>query len=361
MLFLLALGGCCTVPKPAKPVPVAAAWGELPGWKDEAVLPALQSFLKSCPVLKKQPSWVSVCLEAEKIQKPDDAAARAFFETHFTPYRLSAPDGSREGLITGYYEPMVGGSLKSSSRYRYPVYGVPRDLVSVDLGEVYPELKPMRLRGRLEGRKLVPYYSRAQIDSEAMPLRGSEILWVDDAIDLFFLQIQGSGKVALDTGNMVRIGYADQNGYPYQSIGRLLVERGEISLENASMDGIRNWAKNHPEKVAELLGANPSYVFFKFISDTLPNPPGALGVPLTPGLSLAVDPRTIPLGAPVYLSTTWPATSESLDRLMLAQDTGGAIKGGVRADVYWGSGKPAGELAGKMRQRGKLWVLLPTK
>jgi membrane-bound lytic murein transglycosylase A len=295
------------------------------------------------------------------MQPPGRIAARGFFEQYFIPYRLSNPDGSLEGLITGYFEPIIRGSLKFSSRYRYPVYGVPRDLISVDLGEVYPELKHMRLRGRLEGRKLVPYYSRAQIDNDAALLRGSEILWADNAIDLFFLQIQGSGKVALDTGGTVRIGYADQNGYPYQSIGRLLVERGELSLADASMEGIKTWARNHPRKVAELLQANPSYVFFKFLPTTLSNPPGALGIPLTPGLSLAIDPRSIPLGAPVYLSSTWPATPRSLNRLMLAQDTGGAIKGRVRADIYWGSGRDAGELAGKTRQRGRLWVLLPAK
>lgn len=365
IFFALILCGCCTVPKAPrpnpKPAPTAVKWSELPGWQDGNVVFTWQAFLKSCAILEKQPSWSAVCSAAKKLPSPVNAEARSFFEDHFTPYRLANRDGTSEGLLTGYYEPIIRGSLKPSSRYRYPVYGVPNDLISVDLGGIYPELKNMRLRGRLDGKKLVPYYSRAQIDNGAARLEGNEILWTDDAIDLFFLQIQGSGKVALDTGETVRIGYADQNGYPYQSIGRLLVERGEITLEHASMDGIKDWARQHPDKVAALLEDNPSYVFFKFIPQTFADPPGALGIPLTPGYSLAVDRRIIPLGAPVYLSTTWPNSTQPLNRLMLAQDTGGAIKGEVRADIYWGSGRAAGELAGKTRQRGKLWVLLPTK
>lgn len=362
LLFLLFLGGCCTVPKPVSPpVPQIARWNELPGWKDQDALPALQSFRRSCTVLKGKPEWAAACAAAEAPGKPDRMAARDFFERHFTPYRLSNPDGTREGLITGYYEPVIRGSRKPSERYRYPVYGVPNDLISVDLGELYPELKHMRLRGRLEGRKLVPYYSRSQIDGESRPLAGNELLWADDAMDLFFLQIQGSGRVALDDGETVRIGYADQNGYPYQSIGRLLVKSGEISLEAATMGGIRDWARKHPEKLDRLLDENPSYVFFRFLPLDTAGPPGSLGIPLTAGRSLAVDTRVIPLGAPVYLSSTWPGSGKPLDRLMLAQDTGGAIRGEVRADVYWGEGGKAGELAGMTRQRGSMWVLLPRR
>ncbi len=364
LLFLLLLffGGCCTVPShPAKPVPEAVGWRDLPGWKDENPLQSFVSFRKSCGILKKRPAWTRSCTAAESLENPDASQARAFFEHNFRPYRLVNADGSREGLITGYFEPVIRGSLKPSPRYRYPVYGVPKDLITVDLGEIYPQLKSMRLRGRVEGKKLVPYYSRKEIDGQSSPLRGNEILWADNAMDLFFLQIQGSGKVALDNGETVRIGYADQNGYPYQSIGRILVERGEIPLAEATMAGIKDWAKQHPEKVEELLDDNPSYVFFRLLKNTEGNPPGSLGVQLASGRSLAVDARVIPLGSPVYLSTTWPESGKPLDRLMLAQDTGGAIKGEVRADVYWGSGREAGELAGKTRQRGRLWVLLPLK
>ncbi len=360
LLLLLFFGGCATSPK-APPAPKAVAWSDLPGWGHEDLLPAWRSFSASCAVLKMRPSWTPACMDALAMKNPDESAARAFFEKHFTPYRLFNPDGSGEGLITGYFEPIIRGSLEPSSRYRYPVYGVPKDLITVDLGELYPELRHIHPRGRIEGRKLVPYYSRAQIDGKSAPLKGSEILWTDDAMDLFFLQIQGSGKVVLNDGGTIRIGYADQNGYPYQSIGRILVERGELSLEDASMEGIKAWARSHPEKVEELLDGNPSYVFFKFLPSTLSDPPGSLGVPLSPGISIAVDRRAIPLGAPVYLSSTWPGGEKPLDRLMLAQDTGGAIKGAVRADIYWGSGQDAGVLAGKTRQRGRLWVLLPSK
>ena len=187
-----------------------------------------------------------------------------------------------------------------------------------------------------------------------------ELLWVEDPVDLFFLQIQGSGKVTLDTGETVRLAYADQNGHPYKSVGRLLVERGELTLDQASMQGIRAWGQRNPDKLGDLLNTNASYVFFREQAVDTASPAGALGVQLTPGRSLAVDPRVIPLGAPVFLSTTQPTSTQPLHRLMAAQDTGGAIKGAVRADLFWGSGDEAGALAGRMRQTGRLWVLLPS-
>ena len=206
---------------------------------------------------------------------------------------------------------------------------------------------------------MVPYYTRAEIETGKASVAGREILWVDDAVDLFFLQIQGSGKVALDTGEVVRVSYADQNGHPYRSVGRLLVERGELTLDQASMQGIKAWGSRNPDKLPELLNANASYVFFREQPASSGGPPGALGVPLTAGRSVAVDPRAVPLGAPVFLSTTWPNSTLPLNRLMMAQDTGGAIKGAVRADFYWGSGDEAGAQAGRMRQTGRIWVLLP--
>jgi len=188
---------------------------------------------------------------------------------------------------------------------------------------------------------------------------------VDDAVELFFLQIQGSGRVKLPDGSMVRVGYADQNGHPYQSVGRLLVERGELKLEQASMQGIQAWARANPAKLNDLLNANPSYVFFREMPVAAPKngepdgPLGALGVPLSPGRSIAVDPRHVPLGAPVFLATTQPNSAAPLNRLMLAQDTGGAIRGVVRADFFWGFGAEAGNQAGRMKQSGQMWVLLP--
>jgi membrane-bound lytic murein transglycosylase A len=236
---------------------------------------------------------------------------------------------------------------------------VPDDLLVVDLGDVYPELKGMRLRGRLEGRRVVPYYDRAQIDSGPAALRGKELVWVDDAVDLFFLHIQGSGRIVLDSGETLRVGYADQNGFPYRSIGRLLVERGDLVLEQASMQGIKTWAREHPGELAQLLNSNASYVFFRELPASAGGPPGSLGVALTPRRSIAVDARHVPLGAPVYLATTWPNSSRPLNGLTLAQDTGGAIRGPVRADFFWGYGEPAAREAGRMKQKLRMWVLLP--
>ena len=268
-------------------------------------------------------------------------------------------DGAEEGLITGYYEPLLRGSRKPTSRYRYPLYGVPDDMLVVELGDVYPELKGMRLRGRLEGRRVVPYYDRAQIESGQAPLRGKEIVWVDDAIELFFLHIQGSGRIALDSGETIRVGYAEQNGRPYRSIGRLLVERGELALDQASMQGIKGWAREHPDQVDELLNSNGVTSFSASLRLAWNGPPGSLGVPLTARRSIAVDARQVPLGVPVYIATTWPNSARPLNRLMLAQDTGGAIRVPVRADFFWGYGEAAAREAGRMKQRLRMWVLLP--
>jgi membrane-bound lytic murein transglycosylase A len=243
-----------------------------------------------------------------------------------------------------------------------PVLGVPGDLLTIELGDVLPELKNMRLRGRLQGNKVVPYFSRAEIVGHEKAYADRVLLWVDDAVELFFLQVQGSGRVKLPDGGMVRIGYADQNGHPYQSIGRVLVERGEMKLEEASMQGIQAWARANPAKLNELLNSNPSYVFFRELPAKGADgdgPPGALGVPLVAERSIAVDARHVPLGAPVFLSTTQPNSTVPLRRLMLAQDTGGAIRGVVRADFFWGFGAEAGAQAGRMKQSGQMWVLLP--
>ena len=387
--LLLTLGACVSVPKPpAAPPPAAKAcpqppavattalptpvpplspannlkpgvWNDLPGWADDSAADAFLAFLRSCAALKSKPDWLAVCSDAANVTNRDGGALRRFFEVSFTPYSVVNPDGSSEGTITGYYEPLLHGSRKPTTQYRYALFGVPEDLLVLDLGDVYPELKNMRLRGRIDGRRVVPYYSRAEIEAGKGGAAGREILWVDDAVDLFFLQIQGSGKVALDTGELVRVSYADQNGYPYRSVGRLLVERGELTLDQASMQGIKAWGTRNPDKLPELLNSNASYVFFREQPVSENGPTGALGVPLTAGRSLAVDARVVPLGAPVYLSTTWPNSALALNRLTMAQDTGGAIKGAVRADLFWGSGEDAGAQAGRMRQSGRMWVLLP--
>lgn len=352
-------------PAPAPPAAGAsgalrkAAWSDLPGWHADDPAQAWNAFLVSCRALVKQDAWRDVCTVAETIRNPDRDTARRFFEANLAPFQVIQADSSDEGLITGYYEPLLRGSRKPSSRYRHAVYGLPDDLLVIDLADVHPDLKGMRLRGRLDGRRVVPYYDRAQLAEGRGALAGREIVWVDDAIELFFLQIQGSGRVALETGEMLRVGYADQNGHPYRSIGRLLVERGDLPLERASMQGIKAWARANPGRVTELLNHNASYVFFREQPAGLPGPLGALGLPLTARRSIAVDPGFVPLGAPVFISTTWPLSTRPLNRLMLAQDTGGAIRGPVRGDFFWGFGEEAAREAGRMKQRLRMWVLLP--
>ena len=356
----------CPAPPPPPPQPevrgklVPGAWGELTAWGQETLRPSLEAFTRGCPVLEKQDAWKAVCAGAQTLlPNAGEAEIRSFFELNFDPWHVLNLDDSDSGMITGYYEPLLHGSLTRTGRYRYPLYAVPNDLLVIDLSSVYPDLKHKRLRGRLEGNRVVPYLSRDEIDRDPAPLKGRELVWVDDAVDAFFLHIQGSGQVQLEDGTRMRVGYADQNGHPFRSLGRVLIDRGEIAPERASMQGIKEWARKNPRKVQEYLNTNPSYVFFRELPRDLPGPLGALGVPLTPERSIAIDPRVIPLGAPVYLATTWPNASEPLDRLMVAQDTGGAIAGGVRADFFWGFGDEAGALAGRMRQAGSMWVLMP--
>ncbi len=343
---------------PAKPLQ-EARWEDVKGWGADNLAEAHGALLESCGALAKQPAWREAC-EAARALPAENAALRAFFETRFRPWRVVNSDESTEGLVTGYYEPLLRGSRERSKSFSHAIYGVPDDLLVVDLGELYPELKNFRLRGRLDGRRVVPYWPRAELTPQAPALAGKALLWVADPVELFFLQVQGSGRVELPDGRRVRVGYADQNGHPYQSIGRWLVEQGELKLEDASMQGIQAWARANPKRLHELLNVNPSFVFFRELPDNGGGPPGALGVPLTPGRSIAVDPRAVPLGAPVFLATTQPASGQPMQRLVLAQDTGGAIKGAVRADFFWGFGAEAGAQAGRMRQKGEMWVLLPS-
>jgi membrane-bound lytic murein transglycosylase A len=298
------------------------------------------------------------CDAAAAIPALDETAARRFFEAEFEPFAVSASDGRHEGLVTGYYEPVLAGSRTRNEADRYPVYGRPDDLVTVDLASQYPELRRFRLRGRIEGRRLVPYWSRAEIDGGDAGFSAPVIAWVADPVELFFLQIQGSGQIRLASGERLRVGYADQNGYPYRSLGRALIDQGELQPEQASMQGIKAWAFAHPDRLQQALNANPSYVFFRERAAE-GDPVGTLGAPLSAGYALAVDARFLPLGAPVYLATTFPLSATPLERLVMAQDTGGAIRGPLRADFYWGSGEEAGALAGRMRQPGRLWLLWP--
>ena len=337
-----------------KPAWSRAAWPDLPNWSIDRHEEAWRAFLGSCGALKRQALWRDLCADAESASA---ATAKTFFERRFTPWRMT---GSTTSMVTGYYEPLLNGSRTRRGAFQHAVYAAPPDLLTIDLGDLRPDLKGQRLRGRIEGNRVIPYYDRAGIESGRAPVTGREILYVDDAIDLFFLQIQGSGRVRLDNGETVRLNYADQNGHTYRSIGRILVDRGDLKLEQASMQGIKTWAQANPAKLSDLLNQNPSYVFFREIKlDGEAGPPGALGVPLVAGRSIAIDPAFVPLGAPVWLVTTWPNSTRSLERLMLAQDTGGAIRGPQRADFFWGFGDDAGREAGRMRQSGEMWLLWP--
>jgi membrane-bound lytic murein transglycosylase A len=345
-----------TPPRVAQYEPVG--FDALPGWASAALVPSLRAFQRGCARIAATHALRPACDKAAAVPAQDEAVARAYFEAEFTPHAVSSPERSAEGLITGYYEPILAGSRSRNERYRLPVYGPPEDLVAVDLASQYPDLRNLRLRGRVEGRKLVPYWSRAEIERRDADFPAPVLAWVADPVELFFLQIQGSGQIQLESGDRMRVGYADQNGHPYRSLGRHLVDRGELQLEQASMQGIKAWALANPAKLQDALNANPSYVFFRELPAS-GDPVGALGVPLSAGYSIAVDPRFIPLGAPAYLATTFPLSTRALERLVAAQDTGGAIRGAVRADFFWGSGEEAGTLAGRMRQTGKLWLLWP--
>lgn len=348
-------------PAPVEKVPALSAvgWDEVEGWGSDEPSQVLDAFLAGCRSLGKRNGWQQVCADAASLDAQDAVAVRLFFETAFVPYQVRNSDGSDSGTITGYYVPDLNGSRERSERYAWPLYAVPDDLLIIDLRSVYPELGDYRLRGRLEGRRVVPYWSRGEIETGKANLAGKELYWVDDPVELFFLQIQGSGRIVFEDGSRIMVHYADQNGHPFRSIGKLLLDRGEMTRDQMSMQNIKAWARANPDRVTSLLAENPSFVFFSELPGRPESPPGALGVPLTPGRSIAVDTRFVPLGAPVFLATSWPSSSTPLQRLVMAQDTGGAIRGAVRADFFWGMGDEAGALAGRMKQKGRMWVLLP--
>ncbi|WP_306604697.1 murein transglycosylase A [Azonexus sp.] len=361
---------CPVCPAPGKPVtPVEfsrtltpADWSALPGWQDDAHSAAWPAFLQSCRGLRNRAgaeAWRPVCALSAEVDGKSDKAVREFFEKHLQPHGISAADVAVDGMVTGYYEPLLNGSRQSGKKFAHALHAVPDNLLTIELGDLFPELKGKRVRGRVEGNKVVPYWPRGEILAQGSKLPARTLAYVDDPIELFFLQVQGSGRIRLPDGSLMRVNYADQNGHPYRSIGRVLVERGDLKLEEASMQGIQAWARANPARLNELLNANPSYVFFREMPASDDGPQGALGVPLTAERSIAIDPRSVPLGAPVFLATTRPNSTQAMNRLVMAQDTGGAIKGAVRADFFWGFGKEAGALAGRMKQNGRMWVLLP--
>ena len=320
---------------------------------------AWSAWIHGCEKLIKLDDWRNVCEQAMNLSSPTNNEVIKYLHTHFDVYKANNEDGTKQGLITGYYQPLLKGSRSQSGKYKIPLYSPPQDLITVDLSKIYPELKYKRLRGRVEGNKLIPYFTREEIAKKNYPLQGNELLWVKNPVEAFFLEIQGSGVIKFEDGSTTQVGYADQNGHPYRSMGLALIRQGELKRHRVSMQSIKYWAKKNKSKLQRFLNANPSTVFFRELPQGLPGPIGALGVPITSERSVAIDRRYIPLGAPIFLSTTEPNSNISLDKLMIAQDTGGAINGGVRADFYWGQGKSAGTKAGSMKQSGEIWVMLP--
>lgn len=365
----------CTLPSgeigkpPVRPIDPAA----LPGWAADGLDGLGTAIRRQCAMRTPPTPWPQLCTEfaalagpAGKDRPPAPESLRRWIASRFQAWPLAGDRGEDTGLVTGYFEPLLTGSRVRESATQVPLYRRPDDLLTIDLAAIEPRLSGIRLRGRLEGNRVVPYHSRADIET-TRPLAGSELLWVDDRIDAFFLEIQGSGRVRLRDGTTLRVGYADQNGHPYRAIGRSLVDRGALRLEDVTAPAIRRWLQDNPEQAPSVLHTNPSVVFFRELPP-LPSPiagepeagpPGSLGVPLTGMRSLAVDRKVIPLASLVWLDTEHPVDGRPLQRAMAAQDTGGAIAGRIRADFFWGFGDTAQEAAGRMRSRGRLWLLWP--
>jgi len=351
-----------------------ANWADLPGWQQDALDHVWQGVRNNCKGLMRPVSgsqrlpnrapprvWHAVCTQAQ--QRGEDLApaqVREFLQQHLQPWRLLDAAGKpASNTVTGYYEPLIHASRTRTDAYQWPLYAVPDDLLIVDLGAVHPELLGKRVRGKLQGRRVVPYDTRADIAASNNP--PPTLVWANDPVEAFFLQIQGSGRAQLPDGAMIRLAYADHNGRPYTAIGQWLAKQGELPLAQTSMQNIKRWAQRNPDRVLEMLHVNAAMVFFREepVFDAALGPDGAYGVPLIAQRAIAVDPRFVPLGAPVWLSTQWPSSNTPLQRLVFAQDTGAAIKGAARADFFWGFGDDAGAQAGRMKQNGQMWILWP--
>ena len=357
----------------------ARTFSALEGWEADDQAPALEAFVRGCErILALAPGrdmgghdltgrsiagtvgdWRAGCEAARSVPPGDTAAARQYFQIWFQP--VAVANGRDDiGQFTGYYTPTLRGSRTQSARFSVPLYAPPGDYVAADLGKFDASLAGRRVVGRVQRGRLVPVETRAEIEAGALDGRAQPILWVDDPIDAFFLHIQGSGVVRLDDGTEVTVGVAGTNGHTYQAIGRILAGRGALAEDGISAQSIRAWLAAHPDEAAEVMRANPRFIFFAITESSAAT--GSAGVALTPGRSLAVDATWLALGMPVWLDTALDKAREGparIRRLMVAQDTGGAIKGVVRGDVYWGEGDAAGDIAGRMNEAGRYFVLLP--
>lgn len=356
----------------------AVNWSSLPGWQADSLDHVWKGFINNCKGLMRPVSgslamparanpraWQPVCQAAASAgldaNTRDTAAVRNFLQQHLQPWRLLTGEGQvAQNTVTGYYEPLLKAARSRSSGYQWPLFAAPDDLLTIDLGSLYPELAGKRIRGKQVGKRIVPYDTREQI--MAQPERQPPVIvYAQDPVEGFFLQIQGSGRAILPDGSAVRLAYADHNGRPYASVGQWLAKQGEMPLAQTSMQNIKAWAKRNPHRVQEMMNVNTAMVFFKeeAIVDPDLGPKGAYGIPLIGLRSVAIDPTYVPLGTPVYLATSQPASSQPLQRLVFAQDTGAAIKGPARTDLYWGTGDEAGAQAGRMKQQGQMWLLWP--
>jgi len=374
-LAAVALGGCVKPPVPvvAKPALQAVRFDQLPGWPGDALIqtyPALQAECHRMALLPvdtklggqglaasfggKAGQWTGPCVALGQVIPNDAAGLRRFYEAWFQPYRLTDP-----GIFTGYYEPEVQGALTQGGGFDVPLLGRPKDLLQSPPPADDPGAPP--LVGRLVKGKLVAYPARAEIEAGAIGSAARALFWLRDPADLFFLQIQGAGRIRLPDGSVMRVTYDGKNGRPYTPIGRVLVEQNALSIGDVTMQSIRAWLTAHPGQAKSVMDRNEDYVFFRVLTDTDngKGPPGALGVNLTKERSAAVDPHFVPLGAPVFIDTTDPISGAAWRVLMLAQDTGTDIKGAGRTDIFFGSGALAEQKAGWMRQGGTEYLLLP--
>ncbi|MCW8916489.1 MAG: murein transglycosylase A [Magnetovibrio sp.] len=385
-VLLLGLAACAPIPtsipqptpskipeKPGKVQLRAQTFAQLAGWQNDHQGQALVAFQKSCASILKRPKsaslaandktpggtvaqWQGPCQAASSVSTNSPDAARQFFETWFRPYAVM-DEGDHEGLFTGYYEPQLNGAWSRGGKFQTPLYARPNDLVSVSLGQFDDELGGSTIWGQVQDGKLKPYATRADIENGGGQ-NLKPLMWVDDPVDAFFLHVQGSGRVKMQDGTIARVGFAGKNGRPYKSIGRVLIDSGEIPANRLTMGAIRKWVHARPKAGPALLKKNPSFVFFRLLQGD--GPLGAQGVALTAERSVAIDRRYLPLGAPLWVTTHDPLDAQKpFQRLMIAQDTGGAIKGVVRGDIFFGPGASAAKRAGNMKRPGQYSILLP--
>ena len=381
-LSLGLLAGCAGLQGPGQQAPMdlqPVAFSDMPGWASDKPAAALGAFVVSCDRIQyfppdqslggsgdaarlggKAAQWGLACAEAKDVPPANDAAARAFFQAEFQPYRV-AQLGRATATVTGYFEPEVAGDTIQEGPYQTPLLGLPPDLVTFDLGLFDPAQPGVMVVGRLQSQQIVPYFDRFQIENGALNTTDLAIAWIADPVDAYFLQVEGSGRIKLPDGSVMRVTYAGKNGRPYVPIGRVMVRDKLLAANDVTEQSIRAWLEAHPERARAIMDRNPSYVFFRTAPELSEGqgPPGALGVSLTPGRSIAVDDRFLPLGAPIWLATTDPVSHAPLQRMTVAQDLGSAITGPLRADLFFGAGAPAESAAGAMDAPGQLYVLLP--